>query len=106
MRAAILVALVCVSCAAPAAAAQRTPPPPAPLAAIVPHEAELRLDLVELSCHSCAGFVADGTARIPGVTKVSAIMLDHLLVVKYDPTRLSEATLIAAIDKVVDRLAN
>jgi hypothetical protein len=33
-------------------------------------------------------------------------MLDHMLVVTYDPTRLSEAALIAAIDKVVDRLAD
>lgn len=106
MRAAILIALLCVSCAAPAAAAQRTPRPPAVQAAIAPQEAELRLDLVELSCHSCAGFIADGTARIPGVLKVSAVMLDHLLVVRYDPARLSESALLAAIDKVVDRLAD
>jgi hypothetical protein len=33
-------------------------------------------------------------------------MLDHILVVRYDPTRVSEAALIAAIDKVVDAVAN
>jgi copper chaperone CopZ len=72
-------------------------------AAIVPHAAaELRLDVIELTCHSCAGQVAEGTTRIPGVLHVSAAILDHTLVVSYDPTRLSEAALIAAIDRVVD----
>jgi copper chaperone CopZ len=102
-----LLVVVSVSCASPRAAAAQAPVPiPAPGAAIGPREAELKLDVVELTCHSCAGQVADGTARIPGVLHVSAQMLDHMLVVTYDPTRLSEAALIAAIDKVVDRLAD
>jgi copper chaperone CopZ len=109
MRAAILlVGILCVSCASAAAAAAPAPAVPAlPMAgaAIAPHEAELRLDVIELSCHSCAGQIADGTSRIPGVLRVSAQILDRVLVVKYDPTRLSEAALIAAIDRVVDRLA-
>ena len=103
VKAAILfVLLVGTACGAPAAAAFRTPPPPAPLAAIVPQATELRIDIVELSCHSCAGQVALGTARIPGVLKVSAEMLEHILVVRYDPTRLSETALIEAINRVVD----
>jgi copper chaperone CopZ len=102
-----LLVVVSVSCAPPRAAAAQAPVPiAAPGAAIGPREAELKLDVVELTCHSCAGQVADGTARIPGVLHVSAQMLDHMLVVTYDPTRLSEAALIAAIDKVVDRLAD
>jgi len=75
-------------------------------AAIAPREAELRIDVVELTCHSCAGQVAEGTARIPGVLHVSAEMLDHVLIVRYDPTRLTEAALTAAIDKVVDAIAD
>jgi copper chaperone CopZ len=75
-------------------------------AAIAPRVAELRLDVIELSCHSCAGQIADGTSRIPGVLHVSAQILDRVLVVRYDPARLSEAALIVAIDKVVDRLAD
>ena len=108
MRAAILLFTVLLAaCGTPAAGAvARATPPPAPAAAIVPHEAELRLDVVELTCHSCAGQVAEGTARIPGVLRVSAEMLDHVLIVRYDPTRLTEASLIAAIDKVVDAIAD
>ena len=108
MRAAILLFSVLVTaCGAPAAATvARATPLPAPVAAIAPHEAELRLDVVELTCHSCAGQVALGTARIPGVLRVSAEMLDHTLVVTYDPTRLTEAALTAAIDKVVDAIAD
>ena len=112
MRAFILFAglLLCASCASSAAAlvpsAQRTPPPPAPLAAIAPQGTELRIDIVELTCHSCAGQVALGASRIPGVLHVSAEMLDHILVVRYDPTQLNESALIAAIDKVVDAVVN
>jgi hypothetical protein len=103
MKAAILLVLVLASaCGAPAAGAVRTPPPPAPLAAIAPQATELRIDIVELTCHSCAGQVALGTSRIPGVLNVSAEMLEHILIVRYDPTRLTETALIAAIDKVVD----
>jgi copper chaperone CopZ len=108
MRAAILlVGILSVSCASAAAApAPVAPALPMAGAAIAPHEAELRLDVVELSCHSCAGQIADGTSRVPGVLRVSAQILDRVLVVKYDPTRLSEVALIAAIDRVVDRLAD
>jgi len=102
--------LVGVACVSPATVsgptAVRTPPPPAPLAAIVPEATELRLDIVELTCHSCAGAVALGTSRIPGVLHVSAEMLDHVLIVKYDATQLTEAALMAAIDKVVDAVVN
>jgi copper chaperone CopZ len=79
---------------------------PVTAAAIVPQGTELRIDIVELTCHSCAGQVAAGTSRIPGVLHVSAEMLDHILVVRYDPTRLTESALIAAIDKVVDAVVN
>ncbi len=108
MRAAILLfAVLAAACGTSAAtSATRATPPPASVAAIAPHEAELRLDVVELTCHSCAGQVAEGTARIPGVLRVSAEMLDHMLIVRYDPTRLTEASLIAAIDKVVDSIAD
>jgi copper chaperone CopZ len=108
MRAAILlVGILSVSCASAAAApAPVAPALPMAGAAIAPHEAELRLDVVELSCHSCAGQIADGTSRVPGVLRVSAQILDRVLVVKYDPTRLTEVALIAAIDRVVDRLAD
>ena len=108
MRAAILLfcALAAVSCGAAAVASERATPLPAPVAAIAPREAELRLDVVELTCHSCAGQVAEGTARIPGVLHVSAEMLDHMLIVRYDPTRLTESALISAIDKVVDAVAD
>ena len=108
MKAAILLALAAaISCgpAAAAAAASRTPPPPAPLAAIAPQATELRIDIVELTCHSCAGQVALGTSRIPGVLSVSAEMLEHILVVRYDPSRLSETALIDAINRVVDTVA-
>lgn len=108
MRAAILlVAILCVSCASAAAAAPAPAARALPMAgaAIAPHEAELRLEVVELACHSCAGQIADGTSRIPGVVRVSAQISDRVLIVKYDPTRLSETALIAAVDKVVDRLA-
>jgi copper chaperone CopZ len=101
--------LFCAACAAQGTSETqrtRTPPPPAPLAAIAPEATELRLDIVELTCHSCAGAVALGTSRIPGVLHVSAEMLDHVLIVKYDATRLSETALIAAIDKVVDAVVN
>ena len=108
MRAAILSLLLLAgtACGAPVAAAARGTPPPVAAAAIAPEGTELRLDVVELTCHSCAGQVAEGTARIPGVLHVSAEMLDHILVVRYDPTRVTEAALIAAIDKVVDAVAN
>jgi len=108
MRAAILLfAVLAAACGTPAAATvARATPLPAPVAAIAPHEAELRLDVVELTCHSCAGQVAEGTARIPGVLRVSAEMIDHMLIVRYDPTRLTEASLIVAIDKVVDSIAD
>ncbi|HEX6060438.1 MAG TPA: heavy-metal-associated domain-containing protein [Candidatus Limnocylindria bacterium] len=111
MRALFLLAgLLLFGACAPAGAAviqaPRTPPPPAPLAAIAPQATELRLDIVELTCHSCAGQVALGTSRIPGVLHVSAEMLDHVLIVKYDATELSETALIAAIDKVVDAVVN
>lgn len=109
MRAAILLVglglLAGIACGS-ARSAPETGHVPLPAAAIAPREAELRLDVAELTCHSCAGQVADGTARIPGVLRVSAQMLDHLLVVSYDPTRLTEAALIAGIDKVVDALAD
>jgi hypothetical protein len=102
--------LLCVACASttagPGPVSVRTPPPPAPLGAIAPEATELRLDIVELTCHSCAGQVALGTSRIPGVLHVSAEMLDHVLIVKYDATQLSETALIAAIDKVVDAVVN
>jgi copper chaperone CopZ len=100
--------LACAACAshATAAGAARTPPPPAPLAAIAPQGTELRLDIVELTCHSCAGAVAVGTSHIPGVLHVSAEMIDHILIVKYDPTQLTEAALIVAIDTVVDAVVN
>jgi copper chaperone CopZ len=112
VRASILlvVLLLCGACASATAGAGpapvRTPPPPAPLAAIAPEATELRLDIVELTCHSCAGAVALGTSRIPGVLHVSAEMLDHVLIVKYDATQLTETALIAAIDKVVDAVVN
>jgi hypothetical protein len=91
----------CTSPAAPVGQGTRTPRP-VTAAAIVPQGTELRLDIVELTCHSCAGQVALGTSRIPGVLHVSAEMLDHILVVRYDPTRLTESALVAAIDKVVN----
>lgn len=98
--------LLCGACASSPSAAvpgtARTPLPPAPLAAIAPAATELRIDIVELTCHSCAGQVALGTSRIPGVLNVSAEMLEHILVVRYDPTRLTETALIDAINKVVD----
>src|SRR5260221_7125162 len=104
---------MCASVLATACAASAAPPvafTPVPLpvkgAAIAVHEAELRLDVIELTCHSCAGQVAEGTARVPGVLHVAAAILEHTLVVKYDPTRLTEAALIAAIDKVVDSVAH
>jgi copper chaperone CopZ len=99
--------LACVSCVPSGAdALPRTPPPPAPLAAIVPLGTELRLDIIELTCHSCAGAVALGTSHIPGVLHVSAEMIDHILIVRYDPAQLTEAALTAAIDKVVDAVVN
>jgi len=99
--------LLCAACASPGTpAALRTPQPPAPLAAIAPQATELRIDIVELTCHSCAGQVALGTSRIPGVLHVSAEMLDHVLVVKYDAAQLTESALVAAIDKVVDAVVN
>ena len=108
MRAAILLfAVLLAACGSPpVAGVARATPLPAPVAVIAPHEAELRLDVVELTCHSCAGQVAEGTSRIPGVLHVSAEMLDHMLIVTYDPTRLTEAALTAAIDKVVDAIAD
>jgi hypothetical protein len=111
MRAAILFVpfLAAIACAAPAASAgQGTTRTQLPVtaAAIVPQGTELRLDIVELSCHSCAGQVALGTSRIPGVLHVSAEMLDHILVVRYDPTLLTEAALVAAIDKVVNAVVD
>ena len=109
MRASILLVLfLCGACASSATAAGpiRTPQPPAPVAAIAPQATELRLDIVELTCHSCAGAVALGTSHIPGVLHVSAEMLDHVLIVKYDATQLTETALIAAIDKVVDAVVN
>jgi cation transport ATPase len=75
-------------------------------AAIVPQGTELRIDIIELTCHSCAGAVALGTSRIPGVLHVSAEMLEHILVVRYDPTLLTEAALMTEIDKVVDAVVN
>jgi len=101
----LLLGASCASSGAPAAGGTPTPPP-VTAAAIAPREAELRIDIVELTCHSCAGQVALGTSRIPGVRHVSAEMLDHILVVRYDPTQLTEPALIAAIDKVVDALAD
>jgi heavy-metal-associated domain-containing protein len=111
VRASILFAVLllcgaCVSSATTATQVPRTPPPPAALAAIAPPATELRLDIVELTCHSCAGQVALGTSRIPGVLHVSAEMLDHVLIVKYDATQLTETALIAAIGKVVDAVVN
>jgi hypothetical protein len=81
-------------------------PLPITAAAIIPQGTELRLDIVELTCHSCAGQVALGTSRIPGVLRVSAEMLEHTLVVRYDPTLLTESALIAAIDRVVDAVVD
>lgn len=110
MRAFILFAglLLCASCASSATAVAHGTGTPHPVAAaaIAPQGTELRIDIVELTCHSCAGQVALGTSRIPGVLHVSAEMLDHILVVKYDPTQLNESALIAAIDKVVDAVVN
>lgn len=109
MRSAILLvsaAVLATACAAALAGTRQPGPLHAPIAgaAIAVHEAELRLDVIELTCHSCAGQVAEGTARIPGVLHVSAAILEHTLVVSYDPTRLTEAALVAAIDRVVDRV--
>src|SRR5258708_27639303 len=99
-RAILLVcgSLLSAACAAVAPPSSVTTPVPLPVkgAAIAVHQAELRLDVIELTCHSCAGQVAEGTARIPGVLHVSAAILEHTLVVTYDPTRLTEAALIAA----------
>ena len=110
MKAAILLCvplLAVAACVTPAAnAVPKTTPLPVAAAAITPQGTELRLDIVELTCHSCAGQVALGTSRIPGVLHVSAEMLDHVLVVRYDPTQLTETALIAAIDKVVDAVVN
>jgi hypothetical protein len=110
MKAAILFAgvLLSAACAVTGGPIARGAATPLPLtaAAIAPREAELRIDIVELTCHSCAGQVALGTSRIPGVRHVSAEMLEHILVVRYDPTQLTEPALIAAIDKVVDALAD
>ena len=64
------------------------------------------MDIVELTCHSCAGQVALGTSRIVGVLNVSAEMLEHILVVRYDPARVTEAALIDAINRVVDSVAD
>jgi hypothetical protein len=83
-----------------------TPHPVTVAAAIVPQGTELRIDIIELTCHSCAGAVALGTSRIPGVLHVSAEMLEHILVVRYDATLLTEAALMTAIDKVVDAVVN
>lgn len=106
MRALILfaAALLSVSCASSTAVivAGLTRAPAAP-ARIAPRQAELRLDVIELSCHSCAGKIAAGTARIPGVLHVAAAIVERKLVVTYDPSRLNEAALIRAIDMVVYR---
>ena len=111
MKAAFLFAalLLCGACTASGTSVvQGTGATPLPVtaAAIVPQGTELRLDIVELSCHSCAGQVAAGTSQIRGVLRVSAEMLDHILVVRYDPTILTETALIDAIDKVVDAVVN
>ena len=110
MKAAILfaTALVFTACAAPTTGPSAGTGTAVPIraAAIIPQGTELRLDIIELTCHSCAGQVANGTSRIPGVLHVSAEMLDHILIVRYDPTQLTEATLTAAIDKVVDAIVN
>ena len=100
--------LLCAACASPAAPAGQGTRTPLPVtaAAIVPQGPELRLDIVELTCHSCAGQVALGTSRIPGVLHVSAEMLEHILVVRYDPTLLTESALVAAIDKVVNAVVD
>jgi hypothetical protein len=102
----LLLSVACESSGTALTQVTRTPPPPAPLAAIAPQGTELRIDIVELTCHSCAGQVALGTSRIPGVLHVSAEMLDHVLIVRYDATQLTETALIAAIDKVVDAVVN
>jgi hypothetical protein len=111
MKAAILCAVFLLSAAcAPggnlAAGTKTTPRPVTVAAAVVPQVTELRMDIVELTCHSCAGAVALGTSRIPGVLHVSAEMLEHILVVRYDPTLLTEAALMTAIDQVVDAVVN
>jgi len=110
MKAAFLLAavLLCGACAATVTTAIPVTKTPLPItaAAIVAQGTELRLDIVELSCHSCAGQVAAGTSQIRGVLRVSAEMLDHILVVRYDPTILTETALIDAIDKVVDSVVN
>jgi len=104
--------LACLACVSSATAVVHgtgtgtATPGPVAAAAIAPQGTELRIDIVELTCHSCAGQVALGTSRIPGVLHVSAEMLDHILVVRYDPTQLNESALIAAIDKVVDAVVN
>ena len=98
----LFVALVLAACSSSAVGPVTGVRTPAPVAAIAAQQAELKLDIIELTCHSCAGQVAEGTARIPGVQRVWAEILDHILVVRYDPTRLSEASLIAAIEMVVD----
>ena len=115
MKAAFLCAafLLCEACASSGSSAIQgtgtgttSTPLPVAAAAIVPQGTELRLDIAELSCHSCAGQVAAGTSRIPGVLAVSAEMLDHILVVRYDPRLLTETSLIVAIDNVVDAVVN
>ena len=112
MKAAILCAVFLLSSAcAPdvtraAPGTKATPRPLTVAAAIVPQGTELRLDIIELTCHSCAGAVALGTSRIPGVLHVSAEMLEHILVVRYDSTVLTEAALMTAIDTVVDAVVN
>jgi len=49
--------------------------------------------------------VVAGTRRIEGVTHVEADAVAHRLVVRYDPHLTTEAKVIAAVEKVVERVA-
>jgi copper chaperone CopZ len=112
VRAPILVAAVllaaCGSAVPPSVAGAPAPVAnarPAAAPAIAARDVELTFDIVELLCHTCAGQIAAGAQRIPGVTRVSADMLDHRLIVRFDPAVTTERQVVAAIDKVVDSIA-
>lgn len=106
MRAPILVAALLLAACGPATVAASVPAPrPAAAPAIAPRDVELSFDIVELLCHTCAGQIASGAERIPGVTHVAADMLGHKLLVRFDPAVTTEQQVAAAIDKVVDSIA-
>jgi copper chaperone CopZ len=107
VRAPILCAAILLAACGPAAAPAAHPAVPAPAAppAVAARDVELTFDIVELLCHTCAGQIASGAERIPGVTHVAADMLGHTLVVRFDPSITNEQRVSAAIDKVVDSIA-